>query len=149
MALNCFVDRASLLTKDHMLTTGALPIRSKLNNTAGTNSKESMGYGATAPSAHRQPGNSNKRGASSKGKMSLREGDASSGQSGGYGGGDEGGDAKRAKLATNHKETGPWACPFRKRNRARFNIFEHESCAKPFKDLTKIKYVTRTSHDMT
>jgi hypothetical protein len=46
-------------------------------------------------------------------------------------------DNRRAQPTPN----GPLSCPYRKRNKSRFNIRRHVACTKPIKDLSAVKYV--------
>ncbi|KAK4122206.1 hypothetical protein N657DRAFT_494553 [Parathielavia appendiculata] len=63
---------------------------------------------------------------------------------------DEEGDGSGADTNTGNKGAAlnePLSCPYRKRNRARFNIRNHISCTKPFRDLSKLKaHISKDHH---
>ena len=57
----------------------------------------------------------------------------------GFGGGNNDGGNKRARMTTESEGQG-LSCPFRKRNPLKFNIRDHQQCAvRPFDDMTHLK----------
>ena len=64
------------------------------------------------------------------------------------GGGD--GDGTESRNANNRRaqavSTGPLGCPYRKRNRQRFNVRNHPRCTKGFRDFSSLKSVHPSQH---
>lgn len=56
--------------------------------------------------------------------------------------GDRGGPGNRTNRRTQPARNNPLSCPYRKRNKARFNVRDHVKCTKPFRDFSILKYVT-------
>ncbi|CCC10886.1 hypothetical protein SMACR_04117 [Sordaria macrospora] len=64
----------------------------------------------------------------------------------GFGGGNNDGGNKRARMTTESEGQG-LSCPFRKRNPLKFNIRDHQQCAvRPFDDMTHLKRHIKDLH---
>ncbi|KAH6641019.1 hypothetical protein F5144DRAFT_590406 [Chaetomium tenue] len=53
---------------------------------------------------------------------------------------DEPGDDSEERGAGSRTTHGPLNCPYRKRNKERFNIRDHNKCMNPFKEFSHLKY---------